>query len=156
MKVPKRRRLQRKTDYKSRLGMLKSETPRLIIRKTNRYIIAQIVKTDIARDTVITGVNSKQLLTLGWPEENKGSLKGLPAAYLIGLMIGKEANDKKIKKAILDIGMYRNIHKSRIYAVLKGAIDAGLEIAHNEEALPSLEEIKKNKKIAPLMDKLNK
>ena len=152
----RKRRLQRKTDYKARLGLLKSETPRLVIRKTNRYLIAQIVKTDIAKDKVVTGVNSKQLIGLGWPKESRGSLKSLPAAYLTGLLIGRASESKKIKKEILDIGMYRNVHKSRIYAVLKGALDAGLEVSHDKEALPSMEEIKKNKKVAQLMEKLNK
>jgi len=48
-----------------------------------------------------------------------------------------------VPKAIFDIGMYRNLEKSRLYAVLKGALDAGLDIPHNPNVLITDEEISK-------------
>jgi len=153
MKTVRRRRLEKKTDYKARLALLKSEKPRLVVRKTNRYIIAQIVETDISQDKVVAGVSSKDLITKGWPKEKAGSLKNLPAAYLTGFMLANKTKDK-VKEAILDTGMNRNIKKSRLYAALKGALDAGLNIPCNKEALPSLEEIKQNKDFADVVDKL--
>ena len=74
--------------------MLKSNKPRLVIRKTNRYILAQIVESEIAQDKTIIKVSSKDLLQKGWPEENKGSLKSLPASYLTGFLIGSLAKGK--------------------------------------------------------------
>jgi large subunit ribosomal protein L18 len=145
MKTPRRRRLERKTDYKSRFNLLKSGEKRLIIRKTNRYLIAQIVETDIAQDKTLIGISSKDLLAKGWPKEKTGSLKSIPAAYLTGYLLGKLAQQKKVKKLILDTGMHRTIQRSRIFALLKGAIESGLDIAHNPETLPEIEESKLNK-----------
>jgi large subunit ribosomal protein L18 len=152
-KTIKRRRREAKTDYKARLVMLKSGEPRLVVRKTNRYIIVQIVKSEIAQDKVIVGLNSKILLSKGWPKENAGSLKSKTAAYLTGYLIGKEAKGR-IKSAIFDIGMYRNLKKSRLYAVLKGAIDAGLKIKHNPEILPQEKDIAPNKKLEEIFKKI--
>lgn len=141
----KRRRLEAKTDYHARLALLKSEIPRLVIRKTNRYIIAQVVSSDIAQDKVQAGAISKDLLLKGWPKEKAGSLKSIPAAYLTGFMLAKAAQQKKIKKVILDMGMHRNVHGSRIYAVVKGALDAGIEIPFEKDALPNEARIAESK-----------
>ena len=84
MKMPKKRRIERKTNYSTRMKLLKSETPRVVVRKTNKYIIAQIVETDIAKDKVLLGATSKILLSKGWPKELQGSLKSLQASYLLG------------------------------------------------------------------------
>ena len=150
MKTQRRRRKQAKTDYKSRLALLKSEKPRLVVRKTNRYIIAQIVESKAAQDKVIAKVSSKDLLDSGWPKEKSGSLKSIVAAYLTGFLLVKKLKDKP-KEVILDSGLQRNIHGSRIYATLKGAIDAGLSIPHKKEALPSDERLKSNEKTSDLL-----
>ncbi len=154
MKSVRRRRLERKTDYKARFALLKSGSKRIVVRKTNRYIIAQIVETEIAQDKTIISISSKDLLKKGWPEEYRGSLKSLPAAYLAGFLLGKLAREKNIKSAILDIGMQRNIHKSRLYAFLKGAIDADLKISHQPDALPTESDLQKNEKLAKLINRL--
>ena len=39
MKIPKRRRKQGKTDYAKRIKLLKSKSPRIVFRKTNKYIL---------------------------------------------------------------------------------------------------------------------
>src|SRR3989344_2403599 len=98
MKILRRRRKEGKTDYKARINMLKSGEARLVVRKTNRYIIAQIVTTEIAQDKVVAGINSKILISKGLPEKNSGSLKSIPAAYLTGYSIGEMALNKGIKK----------------------------------------------------------
>lgn len=149
----RRRRHEGKTDYKARLAMLKSGKSRLVIRKTNRYIIAQIVTTDLAQDKVIVNVNSKDLLESGWPKELSGSLKGKVAAYLTGKLIASKAKSK-VKETILDLGMQRNVSKSRLYAVVKGAIDGGLKIPCGEKVLPTEEELKSNEKTAGLLNKV--
>lgn len=151
MKTVRRRRHEKKTDYKARLALIKSNMPRLVIRKTNRYLITQIVNTKIAQDSVITGTSSKYLLEKGWPENKTGSLKSCVAAYLTGFLIGKMAKEKNIVRAILDIGMYRNVAKSRIYALLKGALDAGMQIPHNPSVIPSDSELTKNENLKNLL-----
>ncbi len=154
MKPVRKRRLKGKTDYKTRFGLLKSEKIRLVVRKTNKYIIAQVVETNVSQDKILCGINSKDLLEKGWPKERSGSLKSLGAAYLIGLIIGKLAKEKRIKEAIFDIGMYRNVQGSRIYGVLKGAIEAGLKIKHDPAALPSDEDLKRNNRIGTIVNKM--
>lgn len=154
MKLPRRRRLESKTDYKTRLSLLESSKPRLVIRKTNRYIISQIVISKNAQDEVVIGLTSKELLNKGWPKNLQGSLKSREAAYLLGLLIGKLASEKNIKEAILDLGIQRNIKKGRIYSLLKGVIDAGLNIPHSKEVLPSEEQLTSNQKLRPIYLKL--
>ncbi len=154
MRKPRRRRLEKKTDYKARFTLLKSGKTRLVARKSNRYIIAQLVETEQAQDKVLGGVTSKLLLNKKWPEKSTGSLKSLQASYLTGLLIGKLAKEKNVSSAIFDIGMNRNVHKSRLYALLKGALDSGLKIAHDPKALPTDQDIQKNEKLKDLIKKL--
>lgn len=152
-KTQKRRRKEAKTDYKARFALLKSEKCRLVIRKTNRYIIAQLVNSNLAQDKVLKTLSSKDLLDKGWPKEKAGSLKSLVAAYLTGFMLVKQYKGK-IKEAVFDLGMNRNIPRGRIYAALKGAIDAGLNIQYDKKVLPSEERLKANKNTANLLEKI--
>jgi large subunit ribosomal protein L18 len=152
-KTQRRRRLERKTDYKARFAMLKSEQPRLVIRRTNRYILVQIVESDIAQDKVIAEASSKDLIEKGWPKEKEGSLKSLPAAYLTGYLLVKNLKIK-ISSAILDLGLQRSIKGSRLYAALKGAVDAGLNIPHDPKAFPANERIEKNEKLKTIFAKV--
>jgi len=136
MKTEKRRRREGKTDYKARLSLLGGGKPRIVFRKTNRYIIGQYVKSKEAQDKVEIGVTSRELLKYGWPKEMRGSLKSMTASYLTGFLLGKKITEKEKGKAILDIGLLRNIGKSRIYAFVKGAADAGVEIPFSEKVIP--------------------
>ena len=149
----KRRRKEGKTDYKARLGLLKSEKPRVVVRKTNRYIIGELVTTSVAQDKVIVYTNSKELLSRGWPKELSGSLKSLSACYLTGYLLGKKS---KVKDGIFDIGLQRNIKKSRLFAFLRGLVDSGFNIAHNEESLPKKEILTKNQKTGKLINIVEK
>ena len=91
----RKRRLEGRTDYKARLYLLKSGKPRVIFRKTNRYLLAQIVVSEIAQDRVLVNVSTKDLIKYGWPEKLSGSLKSLPAAYLMGYLLVKKSKDLK-------------------------------------------------------------
>ena len=133
MKTQRKRRNERKTDYGKRVKLLKSNTPRLVFRKTNRYVNAQYVESREAQDKVLLGINSKKLLEYGWPKEFEGSLKSIPACYLTGFLIGKEILNKKLSTPIIDFGMIRNLHKTKTYAFLKGLIDSGVKIKTNKE-----------------------
>ncbi len=131
----RKRRRENKTDYKLRSNLLKSGMHRIVIRKTNRYFIAQIVESNEAQDKVITGVTSKDLIEKGWNEKFQGSLKSIPAAYLTGLLLAKTVKNSK-DKFIVDLGMARTVSGSRIFAVVKGLIDGGLKIDANKKVFP--------------------
>ena len=75
MKTIRRRRKENKTDYGKRIKLLKSGKPRIVFRKSNRYVVAQYVISKEAQDKTELGVSSKELLKHGWPKENSGSLK---------------------------------------------------------------------------------
>jgi len=136
MKTQKKRKVERKTDYKKRLGLLKSEKARLIFRKTNRYLLSQYVISEEAKDKIIFGITSKELLKFGWPKEFEGSLKSISASYLTGYLTGKKIKDKKLETPILDLGMIRIIEKSKPFAFIKGLIDSGIKIQCKEEKFP--------------------
>ncbi|MFA6023200.1 MAG: 50S ribosomal protein L18 [Candidatus Pacearchaeota archaeon] len=142
MKIDYKRKRKGKTDYKARMGMLKSGLPRVVIRKTNKFIYVQYVKSVEARDKAIFTVSSRDLLEKGWAKESKGSLKSVSAAYLTGYLAGKEIISKDKKgKVILDIGLERNVAGSRLYGALKGLVDAGVNISYDEKAFPKKERL---------------
>jgi large subunit ribosomal protein L18 len=143
MKTIKRRRIENKTDYLTRIKLLKSGSPRLVFRKTNRYLIAQYVLSKEAQDSIKIGLTSKKLLEYGWPEELKGSLKSLSAAYLLGFLISKEIIKEKLKKPIIDFGMLRSLHKTRLFAFVNGVTDGGLDMTTKEETFPEKERIER-------------
>ncbi len=136
--VRHRRRREGRTNYKKRLELLKGRQDRLVIRKTNKHIIMQLVRYSPDGDQVLLTANSKELEKKGW----KHSLKSIPAAYLTGLIAGKKAKEKKAASAILDIGLYSPLKGSRIYAALKGAIDSGLKIPAGKEIFPGEKRLK--------------
>lgn len=129
--VPHRRRREGKTDYRLRLRLIKSRKPRFVVRKSANNITCQIVSHDSKGDHVIATTNLTHLKKLGW----KGH-SNLPAAYLTGYLCATNAKKHKIKEAVFDIGLYRSTKASRLYAALKGAVDAGLKIPHSENILP--------------------
>ena len=132
-----RRRRIGKTNYKKRLAFMKSEKPRLVVRRSNKYMIAQIINYDENGDKVLAQFNSISLKKKGW----KHSCANVPAAYLSGLEIAKLASKAKVNEAIFDMGSYTPTKGCRIYAVLKGAVDGGLNIPHSEKAFPSEERL---------------
>jgi large subunit ribosomal protein L18 len=132
-----RRKREGRTNYKKRLLLLKSRKLRLIIRKTNTQIILQLAQYMPDGDRILCGVSSSSLAKLGW----KYSCKNLPACYLAGLMLGKKALAKKLKEAILDVGLQTPVAGSKIYAALKGVIDAGMEIPASEDVFPAPERL---------------
>lgn len=133
----KRKRLG-KTNYRKRLKLLLANALRLVVRKSLKNIIAQIVEYDENGDRVILSAHSSELKKYGY-EGNKGDI---PASYLVGLLIGNKAKKKNIKELVLDIGLQTSVKGSRIYSLLKGCIDCGLNIPHSEGILPSEDRIK--------------
>ncbi|MEM5777227.1 MAG: 50S ribosomal protein L18 [Candidatus Aenigmatarchaeota archaeon] len=133
--LPFKRRLKGLTDYRARLKLLKSRKPRLVVRKTNTRLIAELIEYAPSGDKVIVYVTSDELEKYGW----NFSKKNTPASYLTGYLIAKKALKKDAKEAVFDIGLQSK--GSRLYAFLKGAIDAGLNITA-EDVFPSEKRIK--------------
>ncbi len=138
--ISKRRRLEAKTNYLKRRRLLEGRKPRVVIRKSNRYIVIQFIESKFAQDAVKLTVTSKDLLDYNWPKEKAGSLKSLAGAYLAGFLFGTQA--KKLGNAILDTGLIRNTKGSRLYAALKGIVDAGFVIPHSASIFPEEKRIK--------------
>jgi len=132
--VPFRRKREDRTDYKRRLALLKSNTPRLVVRKTNQHILAQLVKYGDHGDVVVASAHTKDLKKFGWTT----ATSNIPSAYLTGLLLGKTS---KGKDAILDLGLQTPNAGSKLYAVLKGAVDGGLKVKHSDKILPAEERV---------------
>lgn len=132
-----RRKREGKTHYKKRLELLKGDSIRLVIRKSNTSFIIQFVEYNPDGDKVLCAFSSKKLGSFGW----NFSKKSLPAAYLAGFAAGKLAVGKKVTKAILDLGLQTPLKGSSLYAALKGVIDAGITIPHSNDIFPSDERI---------------
>ena len=133
-----KRRREGKTNYSRRLKLLKSGKPRLVVRKTLNYIRAQVIGFEMIGDKTLAAADSKELKKHGW----NFACDNLPAAYLTGMLLGKKAASKGIEQAILDSGLVKSTKGSKIYAAVKGAIDAGLDIPIDEEVLPDENRIK--------------
>jgi large subunit ribosomal protein L5e len=173
--VKNRRRREGKTDYAARRRLItqdknKYNCPkyRLVVRFSNRYVIAQITKATIKGDIVICAASSKELPKHGL---NIG-LKNYAAGYCTGLLIGRRVlqdlgldgiyagneeptgevvsteydgktyyveevdSEKRPFRCLLDVGIKATTTGSKVFAVMKGAADAGLDIPHSERRFP--------------------
>merc|ERR1711992_366986 len=156
-----RRRREGKTDYFARKRLCvqdknKYNTPkyRLVVRITNKDIIAQITYARLVGDVVISAAYSHELPRYGISV----GLTNYAAAYCTGLLIGRrilqkfgldsmyegqvevdgdefyeeaDAEEKASFRCYLDTGLARTSTGARIFGVLKGAADAGLDIPHS-------------------------
>ncbi|ABR56979.1 50S ribosomal protein L18 [Methanococcus aeolicus] len=136
-RVPFRRRREGKTNFRLRLKLLLSRTPRLVARKSLNNIVAQIVEYDEVGDKIVVSAHSKEIVKLGY----KGHCGNVPAAYLTGLLLGKKALKEGNEEAILDLGLNSATKGAAVLAILKGAVDAGMDIPHSEEILPGEDRI---------------
>lgn len=143
-----RRKREGKTDYKQRIKLVASGKPRVAIRRTGKHVIVQIIEFHPDGDKVLTTATSKELAKYGW----KTHTRNTPAAYLTGLLCGKKA---KVKEAIADLGLNNSQSGGVLYAALKGVLDAGVKVPHNEKVLPKEENLT-GKQIAEYAKKLDK
>jgi len=138
--VKPRRRREGKTDYRRRLSLLKSRKTRMVVRKSLKNTQVQFIEYKEGGDNVVATANSKELVNkYNW----NTSTSNTSAAYLTGLLAGKRAKDKGIKECVLDIGRYVPVNGSRVFASLKGALDAGIDCPHDESSLPPEERLDK-------------
>jgi len=142
--IPRRRRLEGKTNYTKRKRLLYGKKSRVVIRKTNKYIIIQHVESKEAQDKVKLTITSRDLLEHGWPKEKVGSLKSLGAAYLTGILFAKKLKNEGAKQVILDTGLIRSTKGSKIYSAAKGIIEGGLNLPCSEKVFPEETRIKRD------------
>ncbi len=135
--LPFRRRRQLKTDYKKRLALLKSRTPRLVVRKSNANTVVQIIEYRPDGDVILAQGSTAQLAGFGW----KASQGSIPAAYLAGYLAGTRALKAGVSDVIADLGMQEPYHGGRLFAAVKGALDAGLSVPASDSAFPSEERL---------------
>lgn len=136
--VPFRRRREGKTDYYSRMKLLLSEKPRMVVRKTNRQIIVQLVEAELDGDRTLVAAYSSELSALGY----KGSTANTPAAYLTGMLFAAKAMKAGYEEGVLDIGLNRASVGARVFAALKGAVEAGFDVPYGESILPDDDRVK--------------
>ena len=131
-RVKLRRRREGKTDYQARKAMVVSRKPRLVTRASLNNVEVQIIIAKPHGDEVLASANSRELIkNFGW----KAPTGNIPSAYLTGLLCGLKAKAKGIEEAILDIGLVSPTKGSKIFAVLSGVVDAGVEVPHSEEKI---------------------
>jgi large subunit ribosomal protein L18 len=132
-KVPFRRRREGRTDYRHRVALIKSGSPRAVVRKSNKNMRIQFIDYLDKGDVVLAAAVSVELTEFGWTASGKST----PGAYLTGFLAGKRAKKKGIEEAVLDLGLRKPTKGAAIFAALKGMLDAGIEIPHSDEMLPS-------------------
>jgi large subunit ribosomal protein L18 len=123
-RMVRRRRRTATTNYPKRIRELKGGMPRLVVRKSNRGVLLQVVNYEENGDKVVASATSKDLKKMGWePRCN------IPTAYLTGLLLAKKWKGE----ATLDIGLYKPVKGSVVFAAAKGAQDGGLKLGANIE-----------------------
>lgn len=205
-----RRRREGKTDYAQRKALVvqdknKYQIPkhRLVARTTNKYVVAQVIRTGVKGDLTICQANSKELARYGLTV----GLKNYAACYATGLLLARRllsslqsdvvdeegnvgfgsladayegnteitgdvvkfvadeamhAGQRKKRtywvdqdqyyaemdrydfddhvrrpfRAFLDVGIKVTSPGARVFGVLKGAVDGGMDIPHNEKNFP--------------------
>jgi len=137
--VPYRRRREGKTNYRKRKALILSGKPRLVVRGSLKNVLVQIIEAKPKGDKVLVSAHSRELLKkFGW----KAPRGNVPTAYLTGLLCGLRAKAKGISEAVLDIGLHSPTKGSRVFAALKGVLDAGLSVPHGEEKFPDEDRIR--------------
>lgn len=164
-----KRRRAGKTDYFARKRLItqaknKYNAPkyRLVIRFTNKDIIAQIVYSELTGDKVFVAAYAHELKRYGITH----GLTNWAAAYCVGLLVARRAlakldladtftgveepdgeyqltedadvdgETRRPFKCFLDVGLVRTSTGARVFGALKGASDGGLYIPHSEKRFP--------------------
>ncbi|KAE8659441.1 60S ribosomal protein L5-1 [Hibiscus syriacus] len=157
-----KRRREGKTDYRARNRLInqdknKYNTPkyRFVARFTNKDIIAQIVHATISGDIVLAAAYAHELPLY----ELEVGLTNYAAAYCVGLLLARRtlkqlemdseyegnveatgedfsvepAETRRPFRALLDVGLVKTTTGNRVFGVLKGALDGGIDIPQSEK-----------------------
>lgn len=161
-----RRRREGKTDFYARKRLVvqdknKYNTPkyRLIVRFTNKDICCQIAYARIEGDQIVCAAYAHELPKYGI----KVGLTNYAAAYCTGLLIARrilkkynldsiyQGNDEingdqyEVEaidgqpgpfRCYLDVGLARTTTGAKVFGVMKGAADGGLDIPHSTKRFP--------------------
>ncbi len=127
-----RRRREGRTDYYQRQRLIVSGRNRMVVRKTNRHIIIQLIAAQMDGDYTLVHVNSRDLVNYGY----KGYLGNTPAAYLTGMLFAVRAQKAGYEGAIADLGLQVASTGSRVFAAIKGAVEAGFDVPVGASILP--------------------
>jgi large subunit ribosomal protein L5e len=167
--VKYKRRRSGKTDYYARKRLItqaknKYNAPkyRLVVRFTNKDIIAQIITSEISGDKVFVAAYAHELKRYGITH----GLTNWAAAYCVGLLIARRAlsklklddkftgveeadgefnmteavevdgEERRPFKCFLDVGLARTSTGARVFGAMKGASDGGILIPHSEKRFP--------------------
>ncbi|KAF2792335.1 hypothetical protein K505DRAFT_418503 [Melanomma pulvis-pyrius CBS 109.77] len=167
--VKYKRRRQGKTDYYARKRLItqaknKYNAPkyRLVVRFTNRDIIAQIVSSEVGGDKVFSAAYAHELKPYGITH----GLTNWAAAYSTGLLLARrtlkkleldedfvgteeadgeynlteavevDGESRRPFKVFLDVGLARTSTGARVFGAMKGASDGGLLVPHSENRFP--------------------
>jgi len=169
--VKYRRRREGKTDYYARKRLIiqdknKFNSPkyRLVIRFTNKDIIAQILSSKLEGDKVMAAAYGHELESYGFPVKHSTNYS---AAYATGLLLARrvltklgladkyqgnsqvDGTDYNVAalddgpspfRALLDVGLRRTTTGSKLFAALKGATDGGLDVPHKDRRFVGYDE----------------
>lgn len=136
-RVAFRRRREGKTDYRTRLALLRSGEARVVVRRSNTNVLVQFVTYDETGDRVVAQAAARELPELGYKAAGNNS----PSAYLTGRLAAKRAAEAGFDTGVLDLGR-QSPHKGGVlFAALKGVVDGGIQVPHGE-VLPPEERIR--------------
>jgi large subunit ribosomal protein L18 len=134
-----RRRRNGRTNFHYRKSLILSNQPRFAVRISLRNVKVQTINAELIGDTILCSAQSSELVKdFNW----RGGTGNIPAAYLTGFLAGKKALQNGLSAGVLDIGVTNSIYGNRSYATLKGLVDAGIDIPHNEKVYPPEERIR--------------
>ncbi len=136
--TPFRRRAEGRTNYVKRLAFVKSGLVRAVVRKSTNNLSVQFVQTEHGKDAVLTAAHTKELNAYDY----KGHGGNIPAAYLTGYLAGKKMTAKqKGAEIIVDLGIQPAIHGTRLFAAIKGMVDAGANVKADAVSFPKTERL---------------
>jgi large subunit ribosomal protein L5e len=164
--VKYKRRREGKTDYYARRRLViqdktKYNSPkyRLVVRFSNKDVIAQIVYATLQSDIVLAAAYAHELPRFGLKVTK---CKDYSAAYATGLLLARrvltklnlatqyvgqekpdgehyiveESGERRPMLVLLDVGLHCTSTGARVFGTMKGAADGGLEVPHNTRRFP--------------------
>lgn len=135
---------------------------RLVVRFTNKDIVAQVVTSEIGGDKVFMAAYAHELKPYGITH----GLTNWSAAYATGLLLARrvlkkleldehftgveeadgeyniteaveiDGEERRPFKVFLDVGLTRTSTGARVFGAMKGASDGGLFVPHSENRFP--------------------
>jgi large subunit ribosomal protein L5e len=164
--VKYRRRREGKTDYYARRSLITQDKDkygarkyRLVVRRTNKRVICQVVWSTIQGDRVMASADSLELKRFGL----KAGFTNYAAAYCTGLLVARRllravgldtqfkgtaeasgeeyhvedhSENRRPFKCILDVGLVATTTGNRVFGAMKGACDGGLHVPHSNRRFP--------------------